>query len=134
MSEPCPAEFIAFAHRLGDIAADILRERASLPPVVEIKGDGSPVTDTDKAVETAVVVISAVNGIEPMAVRMMAQAAERGLEVRATLQVDLRPVECEDSLAAPAMRVGSFLESGRGNLVEHVLQQVRSDLVPCRAE
>jgi elongation factor G len=33
-----------------------------------------------EAVETAVVVISAVTGIEPMAVRMMQQAAERGLD------------------------------------------------------
>ena len=54
MNQTCPAEFVAFAHHLGDIACDILRTRASLPPQVEIKGDGSPVTDTDKAVEHAV--------------------------------------------------------------------------------
>ena len=54
MNQTCPAEFVAFAHHLGDIACDILRTRASLPPQVEIKGDGSPVTDTDKAVEQAV--------------------------------------------------------------------------------
>ena len=54
MVETCPAEFVAFAHLLGDVAGDILRARAALPPMVEIKGDGSPVTETDKAVEAAV--------------------------------------------------------------------------------
>ena len=54
MVETCPAEFVAFAHLLGDVAGEILRARAALPPMVEIKGDGSPVTETDKAVEAAV--------------------------------------------------------------------------------
>ncbi|MCX7384652.1 MAG: hypothetical protein NT133_25270, partial [Alphaproteobacteria bacterium] len=54
MNDTCPAEFVAFAHHLGDIACDILRARSGQPPQVEIKGDGSPVTDTDKAVEEAV--------------------------------------------------------------------------------
>jgi histidinol phosphatase-like enzyme (inositol monophosphatase family) len=45
---------LSFANRLGDIAGEILRGRAALPPVVEIKPDGSLVTDADKAVEQAV--------------------------------------------------------------------------------
>jgi inositol-phosphate phosphatase / L-galactose 1-phosphate phosphatase / histidinol-phosphatase len=50
----CPPDLVAFAQRLGDLAGDIFRTRAALPPQVEIKPDGSPVTDTDKAVESAV--------------------------------------------------------------------------------
>lgn len=49
----CPAELVAFAHTLGDIATDLLRQYARGPVAVEIKGDGSPVTDVDRAVETA---------------------------------------------------------------------------------
>ncbi len=51
---PCPPEFVAFAHTLGDIATDLLRQFARGPVSVEIKTDGSPVTDVDRAVETAV--------------------------------------------------------------------------------
>ena len=50
----CPPDLVAFAHHLGDLAGDILRTRAARPPQVEIKPDGSPVTDTDKAVESAI--------------------------------------------------------------------------------
>jgi histidinol phosphatase-like enzyme (inositol monophosphatase family) len=49
----CPDEMLAFAHRLGDIAADLLRQFARGPIAVETKGDGSPVTQVDRAVETA---------------------------------------------------------------------------------
>jgi histidinol phosphatase-like enzyme (inositol monophosphatase family) len=49
----CPSELVAFAQRLGDIACEMLRERARGGLAVEIKADGSPVTDVDKAVETA---------------------------------------------------------------------------------
>lgn len=44
---------LAFAHRLGDIAGDLLRRFARGPVAIEIKGDGSPVTQVDRAVETA---------------------------------------------------------------------------------
>ena len=47
------------------------------PGAADFVGQSLPALE---AVETAVVVISAVNGIEPMAVRMMQQAAERGLD------------------------------------------------------
>ncbi len=47
------------------------------PGAADFVGQSLP---TLEAVETAVVVINAVNGIEPMAVRMMQQAAERGLD------------------------------------------------------
>ena len=50
---PCPAELVAFAHHLGDIAGDLLRGFARGPVTVEIKADGSPVTEVDRAVETA---------------------------------------------------------------------------------
>lgn len=50
---PCPAELVAFAHTLGDIAADLLRQGARGRPAVEIKADGSPVTELDRAVEAA---------------------------------------------------------------------------------
>jgi inositol-phosphate phosphatase/L-galactose 1-phosphate phosphatase/histidinol-phosphatase len=49
----CPAELVAFAERLGEIAAGLLREAARGSFRVEIKPDGSPVTEVDKAVETA---------------------------------------------------------------------------------
>ncbi len=54
MPSPCPPELVAFAHRLGDIAGDLLRALANGAPDVEIKYDGSPVTETDKEVEAAV--------------------------------------------------------------------------------
>ena len=47
------------------------------PGAADFVGQSLPALE---AVETAVVVISAVNGIEPMALRMMQQAAERGLD------------------------------------------------------
>jgi len=50
---PCPAAFVAFAHRLGDLACDLLRGFARGPVAVDIKADGSPVTQVDRAVETA---------------------------------------------------------------------------------
>ena len=51
--QPCPAEYVAFANTLGDIACDLLRGYARGPLSVETKGDGSPVTQVDRAVETA---------------------------------------------------------------------------------
>ena len=50
---PCPPELLAFAHDLGDIAADLLRQFARGPVQVDTKGDGSPVTQVDRAVESA---------------------------------------------------------------------------------
>ena len=47
------------------------------PGAADFVGQSLPALE---AVETAVVVISAINGIEPMAVRMMQQAADRGLD------------------------------------------------------
>ncbi len=47
------------------------------PGAPDLIGQSLP---TLEAVETAAVVINAITGIEPMAVRMMAQAAERGLD------------------------------------------------------
>lgn len=49
----CPAEYIGFAHRLGNIAADILRDSVSAELVLEIKPDGTPVTAVDRIVETS---------------------------------------------------------------------------------
>jgi inositol-phosphate phosphatase/L-galactose 1-phosphate phosphatase/histidinol-phosphatase len=49
----CPPDLVAFAHRLGDIACDMLRAQARGPLAVEVKRDGSPVTEVDRAVETA---------------------------------------------------------------------------------
>ena len=54
MPAPVAADLIAFANHLADLAGDILRAKAALPPAVEIKPDGTPVTDADRAVETAV--------------------------------------------------------------------------------
>ncbi len=53
MTQPCPPEFVAFAHNLGDIAADLLRGFARGPLGVETKPDVSPVTQVDRAVDTA---------------------------------------------------------------------------------
>ncbi len=47
----CPADLVAFADHLGEVAADLLRNHARGKPAVEIKADGTPVTDADKAVE-----------------------------------------------------------------------------------
>lgn len=49
----CPVELVNFAHRLADIAADILRDSVKQELVVETKADGSPVTAADRLVETA---------------------------------------------------------------------------------
>jgi inositol-phosphate phosphatase/L-galactose 1-phosphate phosphatase/histidinol-phosphatase len=49
----CPAEFVAFAQRLGDLACDLLRRFARGPLAIETKTDGSPVTHVDRAVESA---------------------------------------------------------------------------------
>ena len=49
----CPPDMLAFAHSLGDTACDLLRGFAHGPVLVDTKGDGSPVTQVDRAVETA---------------------------------------------------------------------------------
>ncbi len=49
----CPTEYIDFAHRLGNIAGDILRDRANADLVLEIKPDGTPVTAVDRMVESS---------------------------------------------------------------------------------
>ena len=49
----CPPDLVTFAHALGDIACDMLRRRARDTVAVDTKGDGSPVTEVDRAVETA---------------------------------------------------------------------------------
>ncbi len=49
----CPPDLVTFAHALGDIACDLLRRYARAPVAVDTKGDGSPVTEVDRAVETA---------------------------------------------------------------------------------
>jgi len=49
----CPLDLVTFAHALGDIAGDLLRGYARGPVAVETKGDGSPVTEVDRNVETA---------------------------------------------------------------------------------
>jgi histidinol phosphatase-like enzyme (inositol monophosphatase family) len=51
--QQCPADLLAFAHTLGDIACDLLRHHARRTVAVDLKGDGSPVTEVDRAVETA---------------------------------------------------------------------------------
>ena len=50
---PCPPDLVAFAHDLGDLACDLLRRYARGTVTVETKGDGSPVTEVDRTVETA---------------------------------------------------------------------------------
>ncbi|HUZ64261.1 MAG TPA: inositol monophosphatase family protein [Acetobacteraceae bacterium] len=50
----CPAALPGFADHLADVAGGILREQAGLPPQVEIKPDGTPVTQVDRMVEQAV--------------------------------------------------------------------------------
>jgi inositol-phosphate phosphatase/L-galactose 1-phosphate phosphatase/histidinol-phosphatase len=49
----CPPDLVTFAHALGDIACDMLRQYAREPLTVDTKGDGSPVTQVDRDVETA---------------------------------------------------------------------------------
>ena len=50
---PCPPDLVTFAHALADIAGELLRRSARDPIAVETKTDGSPVTEADWAVETA---------------------------------------------------------------------------------
>ena len=47
-------EFSLFAEKLADTSRSIIRDLAQKPFTTEIKEDGSPVTDVDKAVEDAV--------------------------------------------------------------------------------
>ncbi len=47
----CPEEFVRFADRLADAAGDIQRRHYRQPVAVEIKPDGSPVTQVDKETE-----------------------------------------------------------------------------------
>ena len=49
----CPEPLVSFAGQLADLAGDMLREAAHGAAVVEIKPDGTPVTDVDRAVEAA---------------------------------------------------------------------------------
>ncbi|MFQ5995770.1 MAG: inositol monophosphatase family protein [Acidiferrobacterales bacterium] len=49
----CPQEFVQFANHLADIGGDIHRRYYRKPIAVEIKGDGSPVTQVDKETEYA---------------------------------------------------------------------------------
>ena len=44
-------EFATFAERLADASGGILRAAVKQPFAIEMKGDGSPVTEVDKAVE-----------------------------------------------------------------------------------
>lgn len=53
MTEPCPSEFIAFAHRLADCAGEIALAHFRAAIDVERKGDLSPVTVADRGAEEA---------------------------------------------------------------------------------
>jgi len=50
----CPAQLVSFANHLADVAGDILRAHTHRPVDIEIKPDGTQVTNVDKAVEQAV--------------------------------------------------------------------------------
>jgi histidinol phosphatase-like enzyme (inositol monophosphatase family) len=50
----CPPELVGFASDLGDLAGGILRRCATESLCVEIKPDGSPVTNVDREVEAAI--------------------------------------------------------------------------------
>lgn len=50
----CPTEFLQFSHRLADAVADIHRRHFRSEVTVEIKADGTPVTEVDRAAEEAV--------------------------------------------------------------------------------
>lgn len=52
MTAAVAPELIAFAHRLADEAAAIVRASARIPRSVQAKADASPVTQIDRAVET----------------------------------------------------------------------------------
>src|SRR6478735_6391765 len=54
MTAPVSRDLVTFANHLADLAGDILRAKSAAPPVIEIKPDGTPVTDADRAVEQAV--------------------------------------------------------------------------------
>ena len=54
MTEPCPPEFIDFAHRLADRTGEIIRRNFRTPLAVAHKPDASPVTDVDREAETAI--------------------------------------------------------------------------------
>lgn len=47
-------EFSLFAGKLADLSRTVIRDLAQKPFNTEIKGDGSPVTDVDRAVEDAI--------------------------------------------------------------------------------
>lgn len=53
MIEICAPAFIAFATHLADLAGEIARAALGRGPEVTIKPDGTPVTDLDRAIETA---------------------------------------------------------------------------------
>ncbi len=53
MTEPCPSEFLDFAHRLADCAGEISLRHFRAPIDVERKGDLSPVTVADRGAEEA---------------------------------------------------------------------------------
>ncbi len=50
----CPADLVAFAGHLADTAAAVLRRHWQGPLEIEVKPDGTPVTQVDRAVEAAV--------------------------------------------------------------------------------
>jgi inositol-phosphate phosphatase/L-galactose 1-phosphate phosphatase/histidinol-phosphatase len=54
MTEPCPPEFIDFAHRLADQTGEIIRRKFRTPLTVAHKPDASPVTEVDREAETAI--------------------------------------------------------------------------------
>ncbi|HWK44941.1 MAG TPA: inositol monophosphatase family protein [Stellaceae bacterium] len=54
MTPSCPADLVSFANRLADVAGDILRLHTHRAIDIEIKPDGTQVTNVDKAVERAV--------------------------------------------------------------------------------
>lgn len=51
---PCPTEFLQFSHRLADAVADIHRGSFRREVAVDIKPDGTPVTEVDRAAEETV--------------------------------------------------------------------------------
>lgn len=53
MTDTCPSEFIAFAHRLADCAGEIALKHFRAAIDVERKGDLSPVTIADRGAEEA---------------------------------------------------------------------------------
>ncbi len=53
MTEPCPSEYVDFAHRLADRAGEISLDHFRAPLDVERKGDLSPVTLADRGAEQA---------------------------------------------------------------------------------